>query len=333
MKRERGAALLAAMVTVTLVATLAATALWRQTQLSAMEAAERQRQQAAWVLAGALDWSRLILRSDADTAVDHLGEPWSVLLQETRLSSFLAADKSTAAAEDLARQPDVFLSGRIQDAQSLLNFRNLLLQGKVVPAAELSFRRLFQLLGLPQSELSSLIAQWTLADTVSTTEAGTNSLPQPLPPQRWPDLLRLGLSPATLARLQAHATLLPSPTRQSPTPTTLNLNTASAEAIAALLDLPLGEARKLVRARALQPFADLPAAERAAQVAAGRFPANAAGVSSHFFLVRGRLRLDTLTLQEESLVSRQNRRVVILWRERGVLPDSPPSAPEPSSLQ
>ncbi len=332
MKRERGAALLAAMVTVTLVATLAATALWRQTRLSAMEAAERQRQQAAWVLAGALDWSRLILRSDVGS-VDHLGEPWSVVLQETRLSSFLAADKSTAATEDLARQPDAFLSGQIQDAQGRLNFQNLVLKGLVVPAAELSFRRLFQLLGLPQSELSSLITQWTLADTAATDEPGTGTLPQPLRPQRWTDLLRLGLSPATLAALQAHATLLPTPTRQLPTPTKLNLNTASAEAMAALLDLPLGVASKLVRARNTQPFTDVAAAERAAQVPAGQFPTNTVGVSSGYFLVRGRLRLDNTTVQEQSLLSRNGKQVVILWRERAVLPDSPPPALEPPSLQ
>jgi len=52
--RQTGAALLAAMLTVTLVATFAAGALWQQWRATEIEAAERARVQAAWVLIGAL---------------------------------------------------------------------------------------------------------------------------------------------------------------------------------------------------------------------------------------------------------------------------------------
>ena len=45
MRNHRGAALLAAMLTVTLVATLAATALWQQWRSVEVEAAERARVQ------------------------------------------------------------------------------------------------------------------------------------------------------------------------------------------------------------------------------------------------------------------------------------------------
>lgn len=316
MKRQHGAALLAAMVTVTLVATLAATALWRQTQLSTMEAAERQRQQAAWVLAGALDWSRLILRSDGQRNMDHLGEPWAVLLQETRLSTFLAADKSSAANEDLSRQPDVFLSGQIQDAQARLNFRNLVVDGQLVPAALQTFERLFAQLDLPQAELARASAQWKLA----TAPQPPGSASQPLRPQRLSDLAALGLSARTLARLEPHATLLPGPT-------SLNLNTASADAISAVLDLPPADANKLLRARSQQPFADLAAAERAAGVGPGRFAAELAGVKSSYFLVRGRLRLDDMAVQEQSLVRRDASGVSIVWRARGVLQEGQTATP------
>lgn len=63
-RRQRGAALLAAMLTVTLVATLAASAMWQQWRAVEVETAERGRVQSAWILVGALDWSRLILASD-----------------------------------------------------------------------------------------------------------------------------------------------------------------------------------------------------------------------------------------------------------------------------
>ena len=62
--RQRGAALLLAMLTVALVATLSAAALWQQWRAMAVESAERQRVQASWILGGALDWARLILRED-----------------------------------------------------------------------------------------------------------------------------------------------------------------------------------------------------------------------------------------------------------------------------
>ena len=62
---QAGAALISAMLTVSLVASLAAAALAQQWRLSEVERHERQRQQAQWILQGALDWARLILREDA----------------------------------------------------------------------------------------------------------------------------------------------------------------------------------------------------------------------------------------------------------------------------
>ena len=86
--RQRGAALLMAMLTVALVATLAAAALWRQWRGVEVETAERGRVQARWILAGALDWGRLILRQDARSGgPDHLSEPWAIPLAEARLST------------------------------------------------------------------------------------------------------------------------------------------------------------------------------------------------------------------------------------------------------
>jgi len=87
--RQGGAAILTAMLTVVLVATLAASALWQQWRGVEIEAAQRSRVQAAWVLTGALDWARLILREDARKGgADHLAEPWAVPLEQARLSTF-----------------------------------------------------------------------------------------------------------------------------------------------------------------------------------------------------------------------------------------------------
>jgi len=75
-RAQQGAALLSAMVVVALVATIASAALWQQWRQVEIEAAERGRSQTQWMMTGALDWTRLILREDAlsgtDKNVDHL---------------------------------------------------------------------------------------------------------------------------------------------------------------------------------------------------------------------------------------------------------------------
>jgi hypothetical protein len=76
--RQQGAAILMAMLTVVLVATLASAALWQQWRAVEVESAERTRAQSSWVLTGALDWARLILAEDARKGgADHLSEPWA----------------------------------------------------------------------------------------------------------------------------------------------------------------------------------------------------------------------------------------------------------------
>ena len=65
--RQRGAALLTAMIIVTIVATLAAGMVWQQWHSIEVEAAERERSQSHWILSGALDWARLILREAANS--------------------------------------------------------------------------------------------------------------------------------------------------------------------------------------------------------------------------------------------------------------------------
>ncbi len=74
MRAQRGAALLMAMIIVTLVVTLAGAMVWQQWRAVQVEAAERARTQSAWILTGALDWARLILREDAGVvgAVQHV---------------------------------------------------------------------------------------------------------------------------------------------------------------------------------------------------------------------------------------------------------------------
>ncbi len=318
MRTQRGAALLLAMLTVALVATIASAALWQQWRSAEVEAAERRRAQASWILVGALDWARLILREDARSnqnsgASDHLGEPWATPLEEARLSSFLAADKNNSAEELMP----AFLSGSMTDQQSRLNFRNVV--GTTGTGAEArptisapdvaTFTRLFALLNLPPAELTA-----ATANLLSTTEKSLDD-PEPsnspLVPQRYAQLRWLGLSEKTLAALQPHVTVLPERS-------TLNLNTASAEALSASVPgLDLALAQQIVTSRESSPFADLAdALTRIPGATDKTVSSRTHDVRSRYFEIRARLRLDDVVIEERSLIQRNGLSTQVRWRER-----------------
>ena len=305
---ERGAALLTAMLTVALVATLASAALWQQWRQVEIETAERGRSQTAWLMTGALDWTRLILREDAISAqggaTDHLGEPWALNVQESKLSTFLSQDQQWQEGDT-----EVFLSGQITDAQSRLNVMNLIDNGKVsVPALRL-FTRLFEQLNLPEQELQILSQQLLAAAQAQKMRAqGLSGIP--LMPQLTSQLVWLGLSPATLVALENFITLLPEPT-------TVNLNTAPAEVLmASVLGLNLAAARQLVQLRERGHWATLDAARLALGPTGAALQESHHSVQSRYFEVLGRMRIDNVVQQDRALVKREGSQVSMLWRLR-----------------
>ena len=316
--RQAGAALLAAMLTVTLVATFAAASLWQQWRAAEVESAERARVQAAWVLIGALDWSRLILREDGrGGGADHLAEPWAIPLEEARLSSFLAADKNVSS-DAMEGLPDAFLSGRIVDAQSKLNVMNLVEAGKPVPTSVAAFVKLFELLGLPTQEVATMTSALQRANPPpvdpATTGGKSVTVPTdnstaPLIPQQLSQLVWLGVSPATVAALEPYVTVLP-------VRTPLNINTATAEALyASLPALDMASARRMVTQRTRSFFRSL--SDAVPYIGTAQFTATDQAISTRFFEVHGRLRLDRHWVDEHSLVQRNGMEMTILWRERG----------------
>ncbi len=306
--RQRGTALLLALVILALVATLAAAMVSRQQRALAVEAAERARSQSAWVLAGALDWARLILREDArESTVDDLGEPWAVPLAEARLSTFLAADRDNNAPDTADESgPEAFLSGAVRDLQGRFNLQNVVGEnGEPDPLQIAALRRLCQVLGLPDEVALRIAGGMLAALREDDPEA-------PLLPTRFAQLRWFGLDAATLARLEPYATLLPEPTA-------LNINTASREVLAAVIPgLDLGGAERIVQRRARNPY------KTPQELAAELGPAVAESldglaVGSRYFEVVGRLRLDGRIFEERSMVHRSGDRggeVATLLRER-----------------
>jgi general secretion pathway protein K len=303
--RQGGAALLAAMLTVTLVATFAATALWQQWRSVEVEAAERTRIQSAWILIGALDWSRLILIEDSRAGgADHLAEPWAVPLEEARLSTFLAADRNVTQIDDAGGGEEAFLSGQIIDLQSRLNLANLVSGDTVNEAALAQFERLFAQLGLPPAELTALV------QTLRQAQApGNENTDAPLMPQSPSQLAWLGLAPRTLALLAPHITLLP---ERKP----VNLNTAGAEVLMATLrGLDRAGADRIMAVRQMQPFRSVDDVKKllGEQI---EVSGSEHGVASSYFEVHGRLRMGPTVVQERSLVRRMGLEATTVWRER-----------------
>ena len=299
---QRGAALLTAMVIVTLVSTLAAGMVWQQRRAVQIESAERARTQSAWILSGALDWARLILREDArNGGADHLGEPWAVPLAEARLSSFLAADK-----DNTDDAPEAFLSGVITDAQARYNLTNLVDQGKPVAAQMAALARLCRTLGLPDDTANRIADGLVQAQSAAL---GTPASDAPLQPQSLEQLPWLGIDAEVQRRLSAHVVVLP-------VATPVNLNTAGREVLAAVIKgLDLAGAERLVEARKRQPFATL----QEAQAQLGTLPpldVSVVNVTTSYFEVRGRLRLEARVMEQISLVERKGLDVSVLQTRR-----------------
>lgn len=308
---QGGAALLIAMLTVAIVATFSSAALWYQWRAIEVEKAERQRLQVAWMLTGALDWSKLILREDARTGlVDHLGEPWALVLEESRLSTFLAADKNNTAVS-LEDALDAFLSGHVLDAQSRLNITNLVRNAKISESDKAIFRRLFIELKINPSELDVLCENLLKSASAKPDADDFNEIN--LRPQRVRQLSWLGLSSQTLNKLEPFITLLPN---QTP----VNLNTASAEVLsAAIPSLDISSARQAVKIRENQPFQDLRQAIEVLKLGNNILNGDVHSVGSSYFLVIGRMRIEETTIEEVSLIKRQGRNAQTIWRDRGVL--------------
>lgn len=306
--RQLGAALLLAMIVLTLISTVAAGMVWQQSRAIQIEAAERARSQAGWMLQSGIDFAREVVRRYGNADPRH-DQAWDSELAETRLSALLAADRDNSADASL----EAFISGRVGDAQSRYNLRNLAaVVAKTTPQTKdielIALQRLCDAIGLngtAETLAAGLRAAWAEgAGEVAATTA--------LAPGRIDQLPWLGLDAATLARLSGFVTLLPEPTP-------INLNTAQAEVIYAVIDgLDLATAARLVRNRTNR-FADIPQVK--ALLSTDELKAQLDGqrvaVKSSFFEVTATVRYEDRALSDTALLQRAaSGEVTVLRRER-----------------
>jgi general secretion pathway protein K len=198
-------------------------------------------------LRGAIDWARLILREDKKQSnVDHLGEPWAVRLEDTRLDQYVENGRADTDASDAS------LSGQVIDAQSLYNLNNLATDGVVDGRETAVFARLLTNLRFPVIWRSALPARLRKASRKRWCRKVHRTVPRQCACQFWrqckttsedaqaavqflrftqvDDLLSVpGYTPEMVNKLRSYVIALP---RKSGI-TTINLNTAPAEVLAA----------------------------------------------------------------------------------------------------
>lgn len=279
-KRElqRGAALLVALLIAALVTVTLTIMLQRQSAFAGIEWQMRETAQARRIVLGAEDWALLILREDArQSNIDHLGEPWAIPLQEGRLADFL---KTAAAAADLnnSRAQDVWLSGRIVDAQARYNLMRLTVSGSALARELALWLRVAAQADLPV-ELALAVGK-----QFAPPAATKGELPQP--PLSLDHLL------VQLPALAPWATALSALVVILPEATTINVNTASKPLLKALIPgLEESQADRFMDLRRKAPWRDLNAINAAFAEISLTLDQAQAGVASRYFIVNAKVRL------------------------------------------
>lgn len=231
-ERQRGTAIIMALIVVTVVAALATSLFQRQTASTRQFENALARAQARELLAGGTDWARLILREHGrQESLTTLQQVWATPVLDTRIER--PGDDRVAV-----------FSGRIEDEQGKFNLYGLARGGVPQPEALQALTRLLQLQQLPAG-LADTLLQAVMAAQAPASAAGEQTVLAHAPlPRGLAELAgRLGLQAPVRAELMRTMTLLPAST-------SVNVNTAPAEVIAALVpDLSLSQARTLAGER------------------------------------------------------------------------------------
>lgn len=300
-RRQRGVAVITALLLTTLAITIVASLFWQQqVQVRSIEN-QRLQLQKQWILRGALDWARLILREDAKfSSVDSLDEPWAVPLSETRLDQYVENGQADADAADAT------LSGGVEDAQARYNLANLSNAGTVDPGEVAVFERLLRNVQLGP-ELAARTAQFIAQSQAKPEQSQQNSSTRSMPLAYVDDLLAVpGYSQEALAKLKKFVIFLP----KGGTP--VNANTAPAEVLAAKVEgLSLSDANALVASRSGASFRN--AGDITNRLQGKQVLGSALETKTGYFLVHGNVKMSRAGLTVDALVERNGTNTKLVW--------------------
>ncbi len=315
--RQRGVAVVTALLLTTLAVSIVASLFWQQqVQVRSMEN-QRLHFQTRWILRGGLDLVRLILRQDLQDqrSITRADGIWATPLAETRLDQFVERERVEGESFDAS------ISGQTYDAQSRYNLANLASttgNGGIDSKQLLVFQRLLQNLQLNPALAKTVATQVARSQgaglmpgappqpDVEPVQAGSG---QPMKMLRAEDLLSVaGFDQKAIEKLRDFVVVLPERTA-------VNVNTASAELLSALVGgMSLTEGQNLVVARKRTPWEG--AQFKAYLQAMGKTPilkdGDYEGIS-YYFLVLSRVRLDRAELMSWSLIHRQQTGTRVVW--------------------
>jgi general secretion pathway protein K len=302
--KQRGAAILAALLIVAIVTATTAGLLYAQTLWMRESALAADSAQGRIAARAGIAWAGAILHQDARVSqIDHLGEPWTTPLPPTRVEG----------AE---------ISGQIRDLQGRYNINNLVRDGIAEPREIARYKRLLLALGLPGA-LAHTAADWMDADQAVSGADGAEdgyyaTLAQPYRTAGRPlidlhELLRVkGYTSAVFATLAPYLTALPAPSA-------VNVNTAPPETLMLLADgLTLADARLLAAERERSYIRDLN--DFRARLPASAYPIDTAmaRVSSDYFLIEADVRYGSATTRWQAIVERgANPWPRVVWQRIG----------------
>ena len=299
--RQRGVAIITALLLTTLAVTIVASLFWmQQVQVRSMEN-QRLQLQTKWILRGGIDFSRMLLREEGIQRPFYtsLLSIWNTPLEETKLDDYVEKERLES------EKSDATLQGRVVDATSRYNLNNLA-QGPLIDRLHLAlYKRL-----LENMQINPALAQKTAQAVAEGAPVAPVPLGSPQPPARssiplgltrLEDLLAIpGYTIADINKLREVAIVLPSGA------TTINVNTAPAEVISALVPgFTVAQANALVARRKQADYRTT--TDFTAQLFGVTTypPQSMFDVRSEWFLVRSRVRLDRAALDAESLINRQ----------------------------
>ena len=300
--RQRGVALITALLVVSLVTVIAVTMATRQHIDVRLTGNLVHGEQAYAYALGAEAWARVILRRD-DLQSDHdsLDEDWATALPPLSVEGGQ-------------------VSGKIEDLQGRFNLNNLIMQdGKVSEADVAYFRRLLELLNLEPS-LTDALLDWIDADINVRFPDGAedeNYLLGAIPyrtanrPLVSTSELRLvkGFDPNAIQLLTPYVTALPQRTL-------INVNTASPVVLLAMhKDFTQSDVDALIAGRGETGYQTVPAF-MGQNALAGRALAEPVVVKSNYFLVRADVIVGQGQTHLESLVERDKGKTRVLSRIR-----------------
>ncbi|SFX92474.1 type II secretion system minor pseudopilin GspK [Pseudomonas sp. NFACC36] len=319
--KQRGMAVISALLIAAVVAVIAGGMLARQTLFTRSVEAEQLRIQGTARLQGGLQWSRQLLwEARQRDPLTRFGQPW--------------AKPIVIPGSSAVETP---FEGHLEDEQGKFNLRNLVANERVDPEQLRAFERLCEQLGVAAAVRGRIVERviagyprlpdterTNAATTAHTFDSGRDTSPHagdtPLAPTRpmirtLQDLHGLkGVTTKILETLAPHVTVLPANTW-------LNGNTASAQVLAAYVPgLSLQQAQALVAERDGGHWF----INRGDFVNRLRMPqlettAVKVGITSDWFRLRGQARSGQRRVELDALLQRSPDRLPqVIWSRVGV---------------